>query len=72
MKKTWRIYEYSVLLNASYFKIMQDDELNEKLLATGDEPLVYDSDDEENLFGMALMELRDEIRRLYQNEDKID
>ena len=26
----------------------------------------------EDLFGFALMELRDEIRRLYKNNDKID
>lgn len=71
-EKTWRIYEYSVLLNASYFKIMQDEELRKKLLETGDEPLIYDSDDNENLFGRALMELRDEIRRLCKNEDLID
>lgn len=68
----WQTYEYSVLLNACYFKFMQDMELKEWLLETGDEPLVYISDDEENLLGRALMELRDEIRRICVNEDKID
>ena len=71
-EKNWDIYKYSVLLNASYFKIMQDGELKQWLLETGDEPLVYVSDDEENLFGRALMELRDEIRRICENEDRID
>ena len=51
---------------------MADEELKRKLLATGDEPLIYISDDEENLFGRALMELRDEIRRICENEDLID
>ena len=68
----WEIFEYSVLLNASYLKIMQDDDLKQKLLETGDKPLVYLSDDEENLFGRALMEVRDEIRRVCENEDLID
>ena len=71
-EKIWDTYRYSVLLNASYFKIMQDEELKNRLLATGDEPLVYVSDDLQNLFGRALMEVRDEIRRLYKNEDRID
>ena len=71
-EKIWDIYRYAVLLNASYFKIMEDEELKQKLLETGDEPLIYVSDDEENLFGRALMELRDEIRRLCKNEDLID
>lgn len=72
----WEIFKYTVCLNATYYKIMQDKELKEKLLATGDKSLVYVSDDEwggnHNLFGFALMELRDEIRRLYENEELID
>ena len=71
-EKTWDIYKYSVLLNASYFKIMTDEDLKQKLLETGDEPLIYISEDEENLFGRALMELRDEIRRICKNENLID
>ena len=72
----WNKMKYSVLLNACYYKIMNNENLKRKLLDTGDATLVYVSDDEwgceENLFGFALMELRDEIRRLYQNEDLID
>ena len=71
-EKTWEVYRYSVLLNAAYFKIMADDELTQKLLETGDEPLIYISDDSENLFGRALMEIRDEIRRICKNVDLID
>ena len=59
---------------------MNNDYLKDKLLASGNKCLVYLSDDEwgckdgkgDNLLGFALMELRDEIRRLYKNEDKID
>ena len=72
LDRIWRECEYSVLLNACYFKVMEDDELKKKLLETGDEPLIYDSDDGENLFSRALMELRDEIRRICTNEDLID
>ena len=68
----WKRHEYTVLLNACYFKVMQDEQLKRRLLETGSEPLVYVSDDEENLFGRALMELRDEIRRICKNEDLID
>ena len=71
-ERTWDIYRYSVILNASYFKVMQDEELKRLLLETGDEPLIYVSDDKENLFGRALMEVRDEIRRICKNEDLID
>jgi len=71
-EERWDIFRYSVILNASYFKVMQDESLRKWLLETGDEPLIYNSDDSENLFGRALMELRDEIRRICKNEDKID
>lgn len=68
----WEVFNYSVILNASYFKVMQDEDLKRKLLETGDEPLVYVCQDEDGLFARALMELRDEIARLCKNEDKID
>lgn len=71
-ERDWDEYEYSVLLNACYFKIMQDEDLKKRILETGDEPLIYVSDDGENLFGRALMELRDEIRRICKNENLID
>lgn len=72
----WENFKYSVCLNATYYKFIEDKDLKQKLLDTGDKSLVYISDDEwggdENLFGFALMEVRDELRRLYKNEDKID
>lgn len=76
----WNEYKYTVCLNIIYYKIMNNDYLKDKLLASGNKCLVYLSDDEwgckdgkgDNLLGFALMELRDEIRRLYKNEDKID
>ena len=72
----WEVFKYTVCLNATYYKFMQDAELKKKLLATGDRCLVYSSDDEwggdENLFGFALMQVRDEIRRLCEHEDLID
>ena len=75
-KRNWNEFKYTVCLNALYYKIMQDDELKSWILSTGDNALAYESDDEwggdENLFGFALMELRDEIRRLCANEDLID
>ena len=72
----WEGIKYTVLLNACYYKFMYDDSLKRKLLDTGDKSLVYVSEDEwggeENLLGFALMELRDEIRKLYEHEDLID
>ena len=72
----WEFFKYSIVLNAVYYKFMQDSDLKEKLLATGDKCLVYESDDEwggdENLLGFALMEFRDELHRLYENENLID
>ena len=69
-ESAWEVYGYSVLLNACYFRVMQDESLKLKLLSTGGEPLI--SDDDKNLFGRALMELRDEIRRICRNEERID
>ena len=75
-KGRWDEFKYTVCLNACYYKIMQDEDLKKKLLATGNQSLVYISDDEwggeKNLFGFALMEVRDEIRRICKNENLID
>lgn len=72
----WEMFKFTVCLNACYYRVMNDDGLKERLLATGDSCLVYTSDDEwggeDNLFGFALMQVRDEMRRLYENEDLID
>ena len=72
----WEYFKYAVCLNATYYRIMQDEDLKCRLLDTGDASLVYVSDDEwggeENLFGFALMQVRDEVRRLCENENLID
>ena len=79
--KKWEEYKYTVLLNSTYYKFMQDRYLMEKLLLTGDKTLIFRSDDEygcdenlsgKNLFGFALMEVRDEIKRLYAHQNQID
>lgn len=72
LEMKWDDFSYSVLLNACYYKFMQDEELCRRLLETGDEPLVYVCEDEENLLGRALMEVRDEIRRVRRNDNLID
>lgn len=76
LAEDWEALKYTVCLNACYYKFMENERLRKMLLETGDKCLVYDCDDEwggeENLFGFALMELRDEIRRLYEHEDLID
>ena len=72
----WEQFKYTVCLNVTYYLFMQDEELKRWLLSTGDKPLVYISDDEwggdDNLFGFALMQVRDEINRLCKHEDLID
>ena len=72
----WEYFKYAVCLNVTYYRIMQDEDLKRRLLDTGDASLVYVSDDEwggeENLFGFALMQVRDEVRRLCENENLID
>ena len=76
LEDDWEALKYTVCLNACYYKFMENRRLKKWLLNTGERCLVYTSDDEwggeENLFGFALMELRDEIRRLYENADLID
>ena len=72
----WEQFKYTVCLNVTYYKFMQDKDLKDWLISTGNKSLVYVSDDEwggdENLFGFALMQVRDEIRRLCEHEDLID
>ncbi len=76
LERDWEALKYTVCLNACYYRFMENERLKKWLLDTGERCLVYASDDEwggeENLFGFALMEIRDEIRRLYANADLID
>lgn len=72
----WEVFKYTVCLNATYYKFMGDEKLRKRLLATGDKCLIYKSNDEwggdENLFGFALMQVRDELQRLWEHEILID
>jgi len=89
--KLWDSVKYSLVLTGNYNKFVQNPDLRNFLLSTGDSILVeaspYDriwgiglSEDDprakdprqwegENLLGFALMEVRDEIRRTYANEN---
>ncbi|WP_313885173.1 NADAR domain-containing protein [Clostridium sp. DJ247] len=81
------------MLNGSYAKFVQNDELRQFLIGTKDRVLVYDSAHDKiwgirmndfekkenpftwegaNLLGFALMEVREEILRVYKNYDKLD
>lgn len=85
-EEIWDKIKYTVALNGIYVKAMQNKEFREDLLNTGDKFLVnYNIYENEwalhgedkkligkNLYGLALMEVRDEIRRLYENVDMID
>lgn len=80
-EKEWKKHKYTVCLNATYLKFMNNKYLRDQLLKTGSKTLIYISDDEwgcdenfkgKNLFGFALMEVRDEIRKIFENDDKID
>lgn len=88
--KCWDAVKYPLVLNGNYHKFVQNAELRNFLLSTGDSILVeaspYDcvwgiglsagnpraQDPRQwrgrNLLGFALMEVRDEIRRVYANE----
>lgn len=92
-EKLWVKRRYSIILNGSYLKFVQNDGLRQFLIGTKDRVLVYDSvhdkiwgicmndfEKRENLFtweganllGFALMEVREEILRVYNNYDKLN
>ncbi|MBC2579123.1 NADAR family protein [Clostridium sp. DJ247] len=92
-EKLWVKRRYSIILNGSYAKFVQKDELRQFIIGTKDRVLVYDSAydkiwgicmndfekkenpftwEGENLLGFALMEVREEILRVYKNYDKVD
>ena len=71
----WNKTKYTVLLNILYFKIMEDDYLIDNLVKTGNQPLSVNLEDQywkDELLDLALMEVRDEINRLFENTDRID
>ncbi|WP_459195698.1 NADAR family protein [Wukongibacter baidiensis] len=90
----WNKIKYSIILNGNYNKFIQNDDLREFLISTGDKIIVeaspYDkvwgigmlSSDEgvenpnnwrgENLLGFGLMEVREELKRVCKNYNKIN
>lgn len=84
-KDVWDKAKYAVYLTALYYRIMEDESLRDKLLESGDKIILFVNSDEyfgiriedegfigQNQIGFALMEVRDELRRLYKNSDSID
>ena len=90
----WDKCKYTIVLTGNFQKFLQNPELKDFLLRTGDKILVEASPRDRiwgigmgkanenaenpaawrgrNLLGFALMEVRDELRRVCANEDKID
>ena len=73
----WEKLEYSVLLNVLYYKIMEDEFLTEELLKTDERELSlktenYFWEDKKEMLILAVMEVRSEIKRLFENNDDID
>ena len=90
----WDRCKYTIVLTGNFQKFLQNPELKDFLLRTGDKILVEASPRDriwgigmgrnnenagnpaawkgKNLLGFALMEVRDELRRVCANEDKID
>lgn len=82
----WDELKYTVLLNAVYYKLITDINFTNELIRTNDKFLVFKSDNLEwgvqlqddgkyigkNLLGLAVMEIRDVLKEIYKNYDKID
>ena len=90
----WDRCKYTIVLTGNFQKFLQNPELKDFLLRTGDKILVEASPRDriwgigmgrnnenagnpaawkgKNLLGFALMEVRDELRRVCASEDKID
>ena len=90
----WDRCKYTIVLTGNFQKFLQNPDLKDFLLRTGDKVLVEASPRDriwgigmgkanenaanpaawrgKNLLGFALMEVRDELRRVCANEDKID
>lgn len=81
----WEELKYTVLLNAIFYKIVTDINLTKEVIKTKDHIIVFKSDNLEwgvqeengryvgmNLLGLAVMELRDVFKVVYENYDDID
>ena len=87
-QKVWDRFKYAIVLNGNWCKFSQNRSLREFLLSTGDRVLAEASPYDniwgspeaqdprkwqgQNLLGFALMEVRDELRRVTQNENLCD
>ena len=84
--KLWDELEYTALLNAVYYKLSTDINFCNELIRTKNYIIVFKSENLElgveenddgtyvgkNLLGIAVMEIRDVLRDVYENYDKID
>ena len=84
--KLWDELEYTALLNAVYYKLSTDINFCNELIRTKNYIIVFKSENLElgveenddgtyvgkNLLGFAVMEIRDVLRDVYENYDKID
>lgn len=81
----WNELKYTLYLNALYYKIVTDINFTKELIKTKDRCIVFKSDNLEwgvtiddgkligqNLFGFAMMEIRDVLCDVYENYDLID
>lgn len=85
--KIWNKLKYFIYLNVIYYCAMSNKSFKRRLLNTGNKILAYSPPKKKrilgvnfhdgksvgyNLFGFALMEVRNELRRLYKNNNYID
>ncbi|MCD7782047.1 MAG: NADAR family protein [Methanosphaera sp.] len=82
----WDELKYTVYLNSLYYKVSSDINFIKELTNTADYDILFYSDNlewgvekssdgklrGENLFGLAMMEVRDELSKVYSNYDLID
>lgn len=81
----WDELKYTVYINALYYKIVTDITFTKELIKTKDVGIVLKSDNLEwgvtfdngkligqNLFGFAMMEIRDVLKDVYENYDLIN
>lgn len=81
----WDELKYTLYINALYYKIVTDINFTKELIKTGDKNIIFKSNNLEwgvekeddklvgkNLFGLAIMEIRDVVKDVYEHYDLID
>ena len=63
MRSDWNIVKNQVMMEGLFSKFTQSIGLKHRLFATGDQKLV-DTDDINNIVGILLMELREELKEI--------